>query len=221
MIYCSKCGTENDDDAEFCSKCGNSLNVKNSSFEKQVEGFAEGVGRFGKKAGKRFEETTKRFENATDRAGNKFESWYDRTFGVFGPLVSSFVGLIIVRLIIVGLNAGADETPALADVSDVLLYYLLLIFFIILIASYSSYVSKKYKPFRWVSPIIIAVLIVLLSTVAVNILSVVGASTGEPDFIEAETQWREKYMMMIFVIVILIGYLINVATLAFEKDKKK
>ena len=25
MVYCQKCGTQNDDDAEFCKKCGNSL----------------------------------------------------------------------------------------------------------------------------------------------------------------------------------------------------
>ncbi|MFH1101158.1 MAG: zinc-ribbon domain-containing protein [Methanobacteriota archaeon] len=25
MVYCTKCGTQNDDDAEFCKKCGASL----------------------------------------------------------------------------------------------------------------------------------------------------------------------------------------------------
>lgn len=25
MVYCQKCGTKNDDDAEFCKKCSNSL----------------------------------------------------------------------------------------------------------------------------------------------------------------------------------------------------
>lgn len=28
MVYCSKCGTKNDDDAEFCKKCGTSLKGK-------------------------------------------------------------------------------------------------------------------------------------------------------------------------------------------------
>jgi hypothetical protein len=28
MAYCSKCGTKNEDDAEFCKKCGNSLTKK-------------------------------------------------------------------------------------------------------------------------------------------------------------------------------------------------
>jgi uncharacterized membrane protein YvbJ len=28
MTYCSKCGTKNDDDAEFCKKCGSQLKGK-------------------------------------------------------------------------------------------------------------------------------------------------------------------------------------------------
>lgn len=28
MTYCSKCGTKNDDEAEFCKKCGDSLTGK-------------------------------------------------------------------------------------------------------------------------------------------------------------------------------------------------
>jgi len=232
MVYCSKCGKENDDDAEFCSKCGNSListSAKRPSFEKQVENFAGGVERVGKKAGKKIEQAAKRLgeetqdmgkriEKATERASSRVESWYDRTFGIFGPLVSSFVGLIVLRLVVEGLRIGAEETPVLGEISNVLLNYLLLIFIVLLISSYSSYLSKKYKSFRWISPIIIAVMIIGVSLIVVNIISVVGKSTGELDLINAEKEWREKYMLMIFVIVILIGYLVNVATVAWEKD---
>jgi len=235
MINCPRCGKKNDDDALYCSNCGTSLTGKSAesrSFEKQVEDFADGVERVGKKAGKKIEQAAKRFgeetqdigkrfEKATDRAGNRLENWYDRTFGIFGPLVSSFIGLIVLRLVIEGLRIGAQGTPALGVVSDKLLDYLLLLFIVFLISSYSSYLSRKYKSFRWISPIIVAVLIVVISTVVVTIVSAVGASTGEPDLIKAEMEWREKYMLMIFVIVLLIGYLINVATVAWEKDKER
>ena len=30
MVYCSKCGKKNDNDAEFCNKCGNSLKKTDS-----------------------------------------------------------------------------------------------------------------------------------------------------------------------------------------------
>jgi hypothetical protein len=235
MIYCSKCGKENDDDAEFCSKCGNSLTdvrAKDTKFEKQVEDFAESVERVGKKAGKKIEQTARRFgektqdigkriEKATERAGSRVENWYDQTFGIFGPLVSSFIGLIILRLVIVGLKIGSQDTPVLGIIGDILLDYLLLIFIIFLISSYSSYLSRKYKTFRWISPIIIAILIISVSLIVVNIISVIGTDIGEPDLAKAQTEWREKYMLMIFVIVLLIGYLINVAIVAWEKDQKR
>ena len=235
MVICSKCGKENNDDAQFCIKCGNSLTDRNSgssSFEKQVEDFAAGVERVGKKTGKKIEQAVKRFgeetqdigkrlEKATDRAGERLENWQDRTFGIFGPLVSSFIGIIVLRLVIEGLRIGAQETPVLGIVSDNLLDYLLLIFVIFLVSSYSTYLSRKYKSYRWISPIIVAVLIVVISTIVVTIASAVGKSTGEVNLIKAETQWREKYMFMIFVIIILVGYLINVATVAWEKDKER
>lgn len=63
MIYCPKCGGKNDDDAEYCIKCGIALirekkiykktETENISFEKQVEDFAERVEKAGKKIGKK------------------------------------------------------------------------------------------------------------------------------------------------------------------------
>lgn len=224
MVYCSKCGKENDKDSKYCNYCGNSLTdteEKESSFEKGVEEFASGVERVGKKAGKKIEETSKRFEKATEHAEKRLENWYDKTFGIFGPLVSSFIGLIIIRLVIVGLRIGAEETPVLLDISDFLLSYLLFIFIVFLVSSYTSYIQKKYKIFRWISPVIFAFLIVFVSFIAVNIVSIIGTNIGEPNLENAEAEWREKYMIMIFVIVLLIGYLINVATVAWEKDQKR
>jgi hypothetical protein len=235
MVNCLKCGKINDDDAQYCSKCGSSLTdtlTKSNSFEKQIENFAEEVERVGKKAGKTIEQAAKRFgeetqdigkrlEKATDRAGNRLENWYDRSFGVFGPLVTSFIGLIILRFVIVCFKIGAQDTPVLGIVSDKLLDYLLLIFVVFLISNYSSYISRKYKPFRWISPIIIAAVIVIISLVVVTILSAVGTSVNMPDLVNAEREWREKYMLITFVIVLLIGYLINVATVAWEKEQIK
>ena len=34
MAYCAKCGTKNEDDAEFCKKCGASLTGKEKKHEK-------------------------------------------------------------------------------------------------------------------------------------------------------------------------------------------
>jgi uncharacterized membrane protein YvbJ len=46
MVYCSKCGTKNDDTAEYCVKCGAKLKVsKDKSLEKRIEEGAEKFGR--------------------------------------------------------------------------------------------------------------------------------------------------------------------------------
>jgi phage shock protein C len=69
MVYCPKCGKENDEGAEYCIKCSISLisNKKNyenkqgqnNSLERRVENFAEEVEQIGKKAGKIIEQGVK------------------------------------------------------------------------------------------------------------------------------------------------------------------
>ena len=61
MVFCSKCGTKNEDSAEYCVKCGAKLNVpREKSLEKRIEEGAEEFGKraeaWGKSFGKRPEE---------------------------------------------------------------------------------------------------------------------------------------------------------------------
>jgi hypothetical protein len=236
MVYCSKCGKENDDNIQYCNNCGNlltSTQAKDASFEEKVENLAEEVGRAGKKAGEKFEQTVKKFgeatqdlgkriEKATDRAGTHIDSWYDRNFGIFGPLISSFIGLIVIRLVIEGLKLGADTTPVLAEISKILYNYLLLLFILMLLSSYTSYFSKKWKSFRWFSPITFAIVFVIIFQLVMIILTKISSSEGLTDLETAAYIWAEQSnLIMIFVIILLFGYLVLVAMLAFEKDQRK
>ena len=48
MVYCSKCGTKNEDTAEFCVKCGAKLKESTEkTWDKRIE---EGAEEFGKRA---------------------------------------------------------------------------------------------------------------------------------------------------------------------------
>jgi hypothetical protein len=224
MIYCSKCGKENEDGSLYCNNCGNSLTSesKSTSFEKKVEGFAEDVSKVGKKAGEKIEQTAKRFGEATDRAGARIENWYDRTFGIFGPIIVSFIGLIIIRLVIEVLRLGADTTPVFADISNILYDYLLLLFILMLLSSYTSYFSKKWKSFQWFSPLTFAIVFVIIFRLVMLILSEISSSEGLTNLETEASKWSEQsYLIMIFVIVLLFGYLILVAKLAFEKEQRK
>jgi len=60
MVYCSKCGTKNEEMAEYCVKCGAKLEVsKEKSLEKRIEKGAEEFGKrveaWGEDFGKRAE----------------------------------------------------------------------------------------------------------------------------------------------------------------------
>jgi len=76
MVYCQKCGKKNNDDAQYCSKCGDSLStksVRSDSFEKQIGDFAEEVEKLGKKAGKTIEQGVKTFSEEVKDIEKKVE----------------------------------------------------------------------------------------------------------------------------------------------------
>lgn len=37
MTYCPKCGTKNEDDAEYCKKCGAPLDITKKGYEKNMD----------------------------------------------------------------------------------------------------------------------------------------------------------------------------------------
>ena len=46
MVYCTKCGAKNPDEAEYCIKCGVSLEVsREERWERRIEEWGEGFGR--------------------------------------------------------------------------------------------------------------------------------------------------------------------------------
>jgi uncharacterized membrane protein YvbJ len=93
MVYCTYCGTKNEDDANFCGKCGANLNVSTEkSLEKRIE---EGAEEFGKRA----EEWGKDFEKHVET----------ECFGLphGGTILGLVIGLIII-LVGVSSLAGID-----------------------------------------------------------------------------------------------------------------
>lgn len=49
MVYCTKCGKKNDNDAKYCDKCGNPLYSTKKSFEREIgQGFEECFAGFGR-----------------------------------------------------------------------------------------------------------------------------------------------------------------------------
>ncbi len=66
MPYCNECGKNNDDVAQYCTKCGNYI-AEGSTFEKDIEKAAEEFGRKAEQFGKRME---KRFGKSAAEEGS-------------------------------------------------------------------------------------------------------------------------------------------------------
>jgi len=67
MPYCNECGKKNDDDAQYCTKCGNYIS-KNSSPEKNIDKFAEEFGKKAEQFGKRIEKKAKEFAKSVEES---------------------------------------------------------------------------------------------------------------------------------------------------------
>ena len=69
MPFCNECGEKNDDDAQYCTKCGNYL-TKSSKWEKNIEEAAEEIGRKAERFGKRVEKKAKAFAKSMEERSN-------------------------------------------------------------------------------------------------------------------------------------------------------
>ena len=69
MTYCNECGKKNDDDAQYCTKCGNYL-IKRSKWEKNIEEAAEEFGRKAEQFGKHVEKKARAFAKSMEEGTN-------------------------------------------------------------------------------------------------------------------------------------------------------
>lgn len=88
MVYCTKCGEKNVDDAKYCKKCG--INQENL-YEKNVDkGFEKSIDEWGKKFGDRME-----------RWGEDFGSQVENEclgFPKGGAIFGLLLGIIIISV---------------------------------------------------------------------------------------------------------------------------
>jgi len=235
MVICPNCKTNNDPDASFCTHCGENLNVykARTTIEKQAKKFASDMERMGKKAGKVASTTAKqiqketsdvgqRIEQRLDHVGKRTENWYDRTFGIWGPLLSSFLFLIIFRLVVAviqSIQADSDAMRYNTAIAAVLLTYLLPLFFITLLSNYTSYFSRKYFQVKVFSPLVHAVAFVLFIWIATLILYDLSVRLTISELHTTAFNIQQA-LPVIFVFVLLIGYVILAANMPRVPDKK-
>ena len=231
MVKCSKCGNDNSDDAAFCTTCGVSLRFDaGSTIEQHAQRFAQNMEQMGKKVGdqmaqaaKQFHESTQRearhFERRMDRISIRAENWYERRFGPFGPLLESFIFLIVFRLVIMVMELPNEETPEVHTVAAILLVYILPLFALSLLSNYTQYLSKKFFQIKVFSPLFYAIFFVLFCWIISKMLYDASNRFTNPDFQTAAVS-LENSLPTIFVFVLLIGYVILVVNLPRDQGKK-
>jgi hypothetical protein len=95
VVYCIKCGAENNDDSHYCSKCGAAFAPKN--LETRVEDFGQRAEEWGEEIGRRAESWGK-------HTGKRMEK---ECFGL--PHGGTIIGIIFgLFIIIVGLGMIYD-----------------------------------------------------------------------------------------------------------------
>ncbi len=231
MVSCPKCGTKNDDDAMFCTHCGSSLRSDiGATIERHAKQFAEDMEQVGKKVGDQMARSAKQIRDSTQAGARQFErradhvshragNWYNQTFGVLGPLVSSFIFLIVFRLAIAVLEIPSTETPEMNTVAAILLPYVLPLFAISLLSNYTQYFARKYYQFKIFSPLLYAVTVTLLFWVLSRILNDAAGHFSIAD-LQSGAVSLETSLPTIFVFVLLLGYVILVMNLPRDPGKK-
>ena len=231
MFSRPKCETINDDDAIFCTKCGAPLKSDATSpLEQHAKKFAQDMDQMGKNLGASIshaaqriqtdsQDIGKRFEQRVDHASKYMENWNDRTFGIFGPLLSSFIFLIIFRIAIMVMEIPSMQTLETNKVTAILLAYILPLFLITLLSNYIQYFARKSYKFRVFSPLFYAITIILLLWIVAKILYDVSVSFALSDLGTAAVS-LETSLPTIFIFVLLIGYVILFLSMPRDQERK-
>lgn len=211
MKKCSSCKKINPEDANYCQHCGEKLDspTSKSTFKENINHFEEEIEDFGKK-----------IEESVEKAGKHIETWYDKTFGISGPFLSALIAFVIFFLFFSVLSFFSEKHLWLQDVKVFLEPLLLVILIIFLLSSYSQYFAKKIKSFRFVSPIIGAIMFIVWFWIAINILSII-ATTFDLPMVQTFTNLFKILLFPLAVLIILIGYLgVIFSTRQWETSEK-
>jgi len=219
MVDCLKCGKNNVEDASFCTKCGTSLKSDAAStIERHAKMFAQDMEQMGKNLGESMKHTAKRiqgdsrdigkrFEQRVDHTNKYMENRYDRTFGILGPLLASFIFLIIFRVAIMVLEIPSMQTLETNKIAAILLVYILPLFLVTLLSNYTKYFARKSYKFRVFSPLFYAITLILLLWIIAKILTDASVRFALSDLRTAAVS-LENSLPTIFIFVLLIGYVI-------------
>ncbi|MEM0492723.1 MAG: PspC domain-containing protein [Candidatus Thermoplasmatota archaeon] len=179
---------------------------RDASLDKRVEDFTEEIKVIGEKLGDRIEREVERIDKKAERIGRRYLDWYDRTFGVTGPIFISIICLVALLLIIQII--GMIHNPIFSDLSNFLSHYILWLFIFILFFSFSSYLSRRYsRRARWVSPVLSAIGLFIVLWLLIKILNIIENRLNV-SFLSVIISVLDSILILLVVLVLIVGYLV-------------
>lgn len=231
MKECMNCRTSNGDDAAFCTTCGASLDpTVSSAIERQAKTFAQNMEQMGKNLGESMKDATKRIQDRSQHIGKRIEervdvathaveSWYDTTFGIFGPLLQSFLFLIILRFAILLVHMSAPYVQDIDVIASTIHLYLLPLFGATLLANYTTYFAKKSEKFRIFSPLLHAIVFTIILWIVAQLLHTLSDRLVI-EALNTAAVTIESMLPALFVLVLLIGYVVLAMNMSREPEQK-
>ena len=169
------------------------------TIDERIDHFSEEVESIGKKLEKRFDDHECRADD-----------WCKRTFGIFGPLLGSIFGIIVLSIAIwiLGFITPQIGIGFLVSLHIFLSLNIGIFFILMLFFSYATYGSENYpKEYKPVSPIVTALGVTVAFWLLGEALDIANASILNSRISELSFYINQN-LGWIFWVVLLLGYLI-------------
>jgi len=121
------------------------------------------------------------------------------------PLIGSIIGLLVLLLVIQGLTTITGQGTWPIQIANFLKNYIGFLFVLMLVGGYVSYLSHKYRPFRWVAPLIGGVIFLIMFWLVSILLSSLGSDLANPILQIIATQFTFLVLPLTLLVVVL-GY---------------
>jgi len=183
-----------------------------SDFDERLKDFEEEIESLGD-----------RVEGKVENAEKRFKTRYEPKFGLLNPLLWGLVGLFLLSLVILGLDAtgGRIDSVILSEFGIFLSDNLALFFGLMLFFNYSTYFSRKYpRSFRYLSPFTNAVGIIVMLWILANIFLIINLEVNLT-IIESAANFVIDNLLAIFIVAILLGFLYLLVRNQKEPNKDK
>lgn len=174
--------------------------------KKRFDDFAEEMQNLGKKMEKEGRGLSERF----DYQSKQIETWFQRTFSVLGPILSSIAGLIVLGIIIwifafIGRETG---NTIFTDISNLFLASIIWLFTASLLMTYTEYGNRKAPDtFKLLSPLTTSISLTILLWILANIFIILGKNMAIP-FFPWIAEFVNTNIIAILFLFITLGYLV-------------